>query len=499
VRLADHRVIQDPDPQVQQGIERVLRKFEEFGPCYRGLRYCQQHAILFPRRHRGAPAPGARGWRQPSDRIIRSIITKPAYAGAFVSGRRTRAPQRPAPGRRTPTMVRRPMEQWPGIRHDASPASISWAQFVANQERLREHAQRDNEKTGTGGGAPREGAAFLQGLITCGRCGYGMTVAYRPRARYTCAAMTRRFAAARCVHLAGPPIEACVVQAFFDAIAPAQREALEEVLAQRQRDHQRLDRSHHQHVTPARFSATLARRRYEHVDPQYRLAAAALERDWDDKLRARRQAEEAAARFAQTPAESTFSPELRAQLVDLSHTLPAWGASAQLRHDQRQALLRSLISQVMVTRLATDRVAVKSIWVSGHSSEGIVIPPGLHQRHVTGYDTMVERLGQWWAQGATDIQIAEPLSAEGVRAARRDRVLPKTVLRIRRPHQWVSRSHQHRLADKRAGMWTIHGLSAHLGVPREWFSHRMHSGFLRAPDVTRKPPYGNYLLRDDTG
>jgi hypothetical protein len=54
------------------------------------------------------------------------------------------------------------------------------------------------------------------------------------------------------------------------------------------------------------------------------------------------------------------------------------------------------------------------------------------------------------------------------------------------------------LADKIDEMWTIHGLSRHLGVDREWFYNRIRSGFLREPDVIRKPPYGNYLIRDDT-
>jgi hypothetical protein len=181
----------------------------------------------------------------------------------------------------------------------------------------------------------------------------------------------------------------------------------------------------------------------------------------------------------------------------LSQSLPQWWASDQLGHDQRKALLRSLISQVVVKRPAPDRVEVKIIWVSGHFSEGVVIPPVLHQRHVTGYDTMVERIRQLWSQGYTDDQIAETLSAQGFRSARRDHVLPKTVLRIRKQHHWVSRYHQHRLADRIDGMWTIHGLSDHLGVGRDWFYTRIRSGFLREPDVIRKPPYGNYLIRDD--
>ena len=53
------------------------------------------------------------------------------------------------------------------------------------------------------------------------------------------------------------------------------------------------------------------------------------------------------------------------------------------------------------------------------------------------------------------------------------------------------------LADKIDDMWTIHGLSRHLGVDREWFYHRIRTGTLREPDVIRKPPYGNYLIRDD--
>jgi len=115
----------------------------------------------------------------------------------------------------------------------------------------------------------------------------------------------------------------------------------------------------------------------------------------------------------------------------------------------------------------------------------------VHQRHGTGYDTMVDRTQQLWRAGYTDTQIAETLSQEGFRSARRPRVLAKTVLKIRIQHRWISRYHQHRLADKIDGMWTIHGLSHHLGVAREWFYHRIRTGTLREPDVIRKPPYGN--------
>ena len=250
-------------------------------------------------------------------------------------------------------------------------------------------------------------------------------------------------------------------------------------------------------MSHARFAATLARRRYEQVDPAYRLAAAALERDWDDRLRALRQAEAAAERFAHEPDEPTLTPELRDQLLNLSQCLPDLWSGPQLSYPQRKALLRSLISRVMVKRTAADRVEVKIIWVSGHFSEGIVIPPVLHQHHVTGYDTMVERTRQLWAKGYSDLQIADVLSREGFRSARRETVLAKTVMKIRHRHHWVSPSHQHRLADKIEEKWTIRGLARELGVESGWVYNRIRNGFLSELDVSRKPPHGNVLIRDD--
>src|SRR6267378_217515 len=36
-----------------------------------------------------------------------------------------------------------------------------------------------------------------------------------------------------------------------------------------------------------------------------------------------------------------------------------------------------------------------------------------------------------------------------------------------------------------------------LGVEWGWVSNRIRNGFLREPDISRQPPYGNYLIRDD--
>ena len=127
VRLSDKSVIKDPDQQVQHVIGLVFSKFEELGAAFQVLRYFKQHEILLPRRHGRGVGPDHVRWRPPSEETICAILTNPAYAGAFVHGRRTSDPQRQSPGRRTPAMVRRPMEEWQCIIQDAYPAYISWA------------------------------------------------------------------------------------------------------------------------------------------------------------------------------------------------------------------------------------------------------------------------------------------------------------------------------------------------------------------------------------
>ena len=108
----------------------------------------------------------------------------------------------------------------------------------------------------------------------------------------------------------------------FDAIAPAQLETLDEVLAQRQR----LETYHQQQVSHARFAATQARRRYD-TSIRRTVSAAELEREGMTGSGRLRQAEEAAERFAHEPDEPTLTPEFRHQLLHLSQCLPdLWGS-----------------------------------------------------------------------------------------------------------------------------------------------------------------------------
>lgn len=496
VRLSSQQVVKDPDAQVRHVIELVFSKFEELGVSRKVMHYFREHQILLPRHQTSGFHQGELLWKKPSESAIREILTNPAYAGAFVYGRRPKDPTRRKPGRASTGVVRKPMEEWQCIIQDRYPAYISWEQYLANQACLRDNLQRYRELSSPGRGAPGRGAALLQGLATCGKCGRRMTVSYKPGVRYVCRAMYNTFGEPMCAHLDGPSIETFVVQAFFEAIAPAQLDALEGVMQQQEQEQQRLEHYHHQQVQRAQYEATLARRRYEQVDPDNRLVAAELEQQWEEKLCDLREAQEAKERFVARPTEPTITPKLRQQLSDLNRELPQLWSSDQLTNELRKQVLRSLIVRVILNRIAPDQVQVKIVWVSGHFSQDIVYPPIWRQVEVTNYPVILKRIEQLWQQSMTDNQIATVLNEEGFRSARNKSFTGLIVLKIRHQQGWASALHKHRGADKINGMWTIQGLAKKLGVKVHWFYNRMRSGFLSEPDLVRQPQ-GNYLIRDD--
>ena len=65
-------------------------------------------------------------------------------------------------------------ENWQVLIRNAHPGYISWDEFLANQQRLRENRFRKESK-----GAPRTGGCLLGGLVHCGHCGDRLKVTYR--------------------------------------------------------------------------------------------------------------------------------------------------------------------------------------------------------------------------------------------------------------------------------------------------------------------------------
>ena len=261
LRGADGQVLKDPDHQIRQTLELIFARFATLGSCQKVLRSLRDDGVLVPRRQHGGLHAGQVLWRKPTHAALAEILHNPAYAGAFVYGRRGPHPER-RPGQAR--QQRRSLETWPTIHHDTYPAYISWEQFLANQTRLQDNASTFAQRAR---GTPRHGPALLAGLVVCGRCGYQMRVAYKPQRRYTCTALAASYGAATCLHIDGASLEQAVVEAFFAALVPAELDLLDEVLATQRADQARLAQYYADQVTRAEYAARLAQRQYQAVDP----------------------------------------------------------------------------------------------------------------------------------------------------------------------------------------------------------------------------------------
>src|SRR5262249_23278076 len=154
----DGHVIKDPDRQMQHTLELVFARFATLGSCHKVRRSLRDDGILLPRRQLSGMQAGQVRWCKPTPAALGEIRHKPAYAGAFVYGRRSRAPQG-GPGKRGGVQPRR--EEGRAGHQKPYPAYLSWEQFLANQARLADNASSFARRAR---GVPRQGQALLAGL-----------------------------------------------------------------------------------------------------------------------------------------------------------------------------------------------------------------------------------------------------------------------------------------------------------------------------------------------
>jgi DNA invertase Pin-like site-specific DNA recombinase len=496
VRQSDGRVEKDPDDQVRHVIELVFVKFQELGSVNKVIRYFRQNQILLPRRQAQGPQVNQIVWKVASESAVTDLLKNPAYAGVFAYGRRQGDPMLRKPGRSATGLRRKPMTEWLQCMQNAYPAYITWEQFLANQERIQQNGLWFTEKRQKAQGIVRKGAGLLQGMVLCGHCGYHMQTVYKHTPRYVCRGMVRTtIAPSDCNSVRSPVVDEVVVQAFFEAICPAQLDALEAILAAQRQERERLEQQWQEQLKRAQYEAHLARRQYDAVDPENRLVAAELERRWEAKLQQLRQTEEAYHHFQQTPLPEKIPEALRETFKNVSSQLPElW---PQLSNPQKKELLRSLIRQVIIKRPVPDRIEIRIVWVSGCYTDHATLTPIHGEQNVSGYDQMVARIQELCQQGYNDRRSAEQLTKEGFHSARSTRVTTRTVQKIRLKRGWVLRYTLISGADEWDGYWTVNGLANQVGVNESTIYTYIYDKAIPPESVLHEPNTGIYLFPKD--
>ena len=405
----------DPDEGVQRAIRLVFAVFERRRSVSGVLRYLVDHDLQLPDRVRSGPNKGDVCWNRPNRATLSDMLRHPAYAGAYVFGRREydgrrRLPGKPHSGRR---FVRDP-QKWLVLQQDAFPAYIDWNSYERNQQQMAINRSRHT-------GIPRGGTALLGGLVTCAVCGRRMFTGYNDdghEARYVCHATT--YGEPRCQSISARPVDALITSLILEALAPAVIEvslqAAEDIELERQQLHGqwklRLER--------AGYETALARRRYEAVDPDNRLVARTLERDWEGALLAE-QSLQNEQRRAQAEEPEHLTEVDRDAIRQLAQDIPAlWHAKSTTARD-RQTITRMMLERVEVLVVGeTERAEIICHWAGGSATRHAFTRPVRRFEQLQHFDKLLARITELRTRGATAQSIAEMLNAEGWTPPKKD-------------------------------------------------------------------------------
>ncbi len=297
---------------------------------------------------RARPA-GSLQWRRPSRATLQNILRNPAYAGIYVYGRSTTDPRRRQAGRPFTGRVRTAREDWAVFLPGLLPGYISIGQYEKNRQRMEA-----NRSWSQGMGVVRNGPALLAGLVACGRCGQKMTVRYHRgpggdlRPVYVCAREKADHGAGQCQQLAGSCVDAYVTGLMLDALAPAALEVSLAAAGQAEARRAQVNQIWRQRLERAGFAADRARRQYQLTEPENRLVARQLEKEWEAALAERQRLGEEYDRFTASRPRA-LTPAERSQIRALAADIPAiWHAPTTTDADRKQ-LIRHLVERVQVT------------------------------------------------------------------------------------------------------------------------------------------------------
>ena len=469
----------DPDLRLQQVIRLIFARFRELGSARQVLLSMMADQVHFPR-----PSDEGRmtnfEWMPIRYRNVIAVLKNPFYAGVYVYGKSEKRTAIVEGRARKSYGHSKPIGTWEVMIKDHHEGYISWAEYERNQKQLalNNYGRTDGVKSGRGG------KALLSGMMTCGRCGRRLSVAYtgNPQSRpvYRCDKPNLMMGLPRCMIFGGPRVDAAISKELLRAVEPLAIEAAleaERMHQQRQDDQQRiLDLE----LQQARYEASLAERRYAVCDPDNRLIAAQLEKNWEVALRRVQNLE--TRHLSQKRDYVEVDPNAFTDLADNLST--AWNAPGVTMR-ARQQLLRALIADIIVDVDDEARDVVLTIhWRGGqHSQLRVRKPRSGEHGCATSEDALAvmrSMAGRW-----SDEHIAASLNRMGLPTGQGKTWTAHRVSSVRR----VRDIHAYRSAEKDGEWFTMTEAAKALAVTNHTIRRLIKAGVLPAVQVVPGAPF----------
>ena len=486
----DEKVVLSADEAVRSAISQVYALFAQLGSARQVMTALRDRGLLLPRRKAGSRRVT---WAGASYPAVHDFLTNPAYAGAFVFGRTRTEKRLDASGKVASRERLLPQEEWEVLITGHHPGYLDWNTWQDIQARLRANFKPPR---GDGGGAARQGAALLSGLVRCGMCGRMMQVGYSGHGpglspRYLCGRGTQLYGTPPCQSIGGAYLHRAVLDQLFQVLEPASLEATARAMADAEQRHRDQVAAFELALERARFEADRAMRKHDEVEPGNRLVARTLEARLEERLAAVERAEAGlAAARARHPVRLTT--EELAWLTRSGADIRAVFDAPATSNSQRKQLIRAVISEITLTIDRQAGTCHALITWQGTATSAVTIPlPKRGSGAITSSEDVVSLVRRLAGQ-YNDTTIARILSRQHRRTATGLAWTRERVTSLRRayaiphcpgPDADVSASGQD------AVMATVPQAAQILGVDKTTIYRWLRDGFITGEQLTPGAPW----------
>lgn len=486
---SEDNIVKSHDEQITHIIGLTFKKFFELGTANGVLKFLLEQNLRFPRQ---ASFEKKVRWIRPYYKAIRDTLGNPLYAGTYVFGRSKIVKDLDEHGNQKSRQIKQAMEDWDVIIHDHHPAYISWEQYLRIQKMIEKNSTPPKSQASQ---VVREGSALLQGLAACGKCGRYMHVTYHHQGKkaypyYVCNAAGRNFGASYCQSIGGRRIDQGVSDSFLEALSPAsmgiQIQALQQVQEQQDMALEQLRLQ----LERAEYEANRNFRQFDAVEPENRLVARNLERQWNDSLK---QVEELKTRISgrKKQFEDRLSKIEEQDIYFLAQNIPDIWYAPSTSDKERKKLLRAAIQEVQLKKIDHD-VTVKIIWIGGAVTHKTVHLPKVRSKIYTSLD-LVE-LVRLLAQKFNDAQIARILIRQGRKTATGLSFNAHKVANLRRNYG-IPRYQKPK--GETTKVYTAQQAADILQVSRPTILCWLKDGFIKGEQIAEGAPWEIFLTDDD--
>jgi uncharacterized protein YndB with AHSA1/START domain len=428
-----------PDEAVTSAIRTIFDKFTELGSARQVWLWFRSQQLSFPLHPLGLVPSLATchqlRWIAPTYIAIYNVLSNPVYAGAYVYGKTRNERYIDEQGTVRKRVRHLPREEWFVFLPGHHEGFIDWTTFETIRARLQSNIRAELHQAGR---ALREGSALLQGLVVCGNCGRRLRIAYQgtnTTPRYYCYGKEVSGGhAVQCLNVGGIGIDQAVSTAFLEALTPAALEATTLAVQQLESNHDAALSQWRLEVERARYEAERAERQYKAVEPENRLVARGLEKEWETRLQNLAKAEaELFRREQQRPRALTEEEHKRIKTLGSDLRL-VWTAPTTTDRDRKE-LLRTLLEEVILKVERKESHADLTLRWRGGMTTKLDLPLKRYQAQgpTTDEDTMslLRRLAAHYP----DDTIAGILNRQGRKTAYGERFTTQQVGSLRRYHE----------------------------------------------------------------